>query len=305
MPAKGTTMSFTIGRLFHIIHISQDLEPLDAWYDDVFAPTRGIMDGGFSEIEKRDASLIVIADSMIEPMAPSKVEGAEVMPVGRFTAKFGQHWHSLAWYVDDVGPLWESMREQNIRVVTDGGVPLPTRPSGGSLFTHPKDTHTQLEFYPHIIPVDVRFKDDFDPFAWEKHPLGLRRLSSATVVVKDLDHATAVFTSGIGGKKIGEGVSDLTQCQYVLVAVGEETVVELATPLEETSMAGKDLAANGDACHAVTWQVNDLDQAREYLASKNIGIVDSDTTTLLADPADTFGGIMRFTTQVIPGDPRD
>ena len=65
-------------------------------------------------------------------------------------------------------------------------------------------------------------------------------------------------------------------------------IVELATPLEDNSIAGKDLAKNGDMCHAVTWQVNDLDQAREYLTSKNIGIVDSDATTLLADPEDTF-----------------
>ncbi len=100
------------------------------------------------------------------------------------------------------------------------------------------------------------------------------------MVVKDLDHATAIFTSGIGGTQIGEGTSDLTQCQYVLVAVGDETVVELATPLEDSSIAGRDLAQNGDACHAVTWQVNDLDQAREYLTSKNIGIVDSDDTTV-------------------------
>ncbi|MCW2522404.1 MAG: hypothetical protein JWO63_739 [Frankiales bacterium] len=298
-------MSFKIGKLFHIIHISEDMEPLDAWYDDVFAPTRGIMDNGFSPIEKRDASLIVIADAIIEPMAQSKMEGADVLPVGRFTKKFGRHWHSLAWYVDDVGPLWDSMKAQDVRVVTDGGVPLPTRPTGGSLFTHPKDTHTQLEFYPHIIPTDPRFAPDFDAFAWEKHPLGLKRLAYATVVVADLDRATAVFTTGIGGTKIGEGLSDLTQTRYVRVAVGDGTVVELATPLEDNSIAGRDLAKNGDMCHAVAWQVNDLDQTREYLASKNISIVDADETTLLANPEDTYGGVMRFTTEVIPGDPRD
>lgn len=123
--------------------------------------------------------------------------------------------------------------------------------------------------------------------------------------MKDLDKATKIFTSGIGGTQIGEGLSDLTQTRNVYVAVGESTVVELATPLEENSLAGKDLAANGDMCHAVTWQVNDLDQAREYLATKGVTILDSDATTLIADPATTFGGIMRFTTESIPGDPRD
>src|ERR1700760_3943404 len=170
-------MPFQIGRLFHIIHVAEDLDPLDAWYDDVFAPRRGILDQHFSEVEKRDASLIVIADAIIEPMAQSKVEWAELMPVGRFTARFGRHWHSLAWYVDDVGPLWESLHDRQIRLYTDGGIPLPERPSDGSLFTHPKETHTQLEFYPHIMPSDVRFDADFDTRAWEQHPLGISRLA--------------------------------------------------------------------------------------------------------------------------------
>jgi catechol 2,3-dioxygenase-like lactoylglutathione lyase family enzyme len=297
--------SFTIGRLFHIIHIAEDLAPLDAWYDDVFSPIRGIMDNGYSPVEKRDASLIVIGDAIIEPMAPSKVEGAEVMPVGRFYSRFGRHWHSLAWYVDDVGPLWDSMRAQNIRVVTDGGVPLPERPTDGSLFTHPRDTHTQLEFYPHVMPIDPRYSEDFDPSAWEKHPLGLRRLAYATVVVADLEKATAFFTTGLGGTRIAEGISDLTQTRNAYVAVGEGTVVELASPLEENSLAGRDLAADGDVCHAVTWQVNDLEQARDYLASKNIAILDADDKTLIADPDTTWGGLMRFTTEAVPGDPRD
>ncbi|MFA7323968.1 MAG: VOC family protein [Candidatus Nanopelagicales bacterium] len=298
-------MSFKIGKLFHIIHISDDLAELDAWYDDVFNPTRGIMDAGYSEIEKRDASLIVIGDAIIEPMAESDVEGSELMPVGRFYSRFGRHWHSLAWYIDDVGECWESMTGQNVRVVTDGGVPLPERPTSGSLFTHPRDTHTQLEFYPHVMPVDPRYASDFDAFAWERLPLGLKRLSYATVVVADLDKATKTFTDGLGGKLIHESTSDLTGTRNVYVAVGETTVVELALPLEPDSLAGHDLAANGDMCHAVAWQVLDLDRAADYLATKGIRVIGRDATTLLADPDDTFGAPMRFTTLAIPGDPRD
>ncbi|MDD2858814.1 MAG: hypothetical protein PHU75_09090 [Candidatus Nanopelagicales bacterium] len=298
-------MSYSIGKLFHIIHISDDLAELDAWYDDVFSPTRGIMDAGYSPIEKRDASLIVIGDAIIEPMAESDIEGSELMPVGRFYSRFGRHWHSLAWYIDDVGACWESMTSQNIRVVTDGGVPLPERPTDGSLFTHPRDTHTQLEFYPHVMPVDPRYADDFDAFAWEQHPLGLRRLSYATVVVADLEQATKTFTEGLPGTLIHESTSDLTGTRNVYVAVGETTVVELALPLEPDSLAGRDLAANGDMCHAVTWQVLDLDRAADYLATKGIRVIGRDATTILTDPDDTFGAPMRFTTVAIPGDPRD
>jgi hypothetical protein len=51
--------------------------PLDDWYDDVFFPRRGVMDGNHAPSLKRDASLLVIADIIIEPMAPSQLEGAE------------------------------------------------------------------------------------------------------------------------------------------------------------------------------------------------------------------------------------
>jgi hypothetical protein len=68
-----------IGDIFHIIHVSETLEPLDAFYDSVFGPRRGIMDGSYSALEKRDASLIAIGNCIIEPMAPSKhVEGWDV-----------------------------------------------------------------------------------------------------------------------------------------------------------------------------------------------------------------------------------
>ena len=40
-------MTLNIGKMFHIVHISEVLGPLDAWYDDVFAPKRGIMDNNY------------------------------------------------------------------------------------------------------------------------------------------------------------------------------------------------------------------------------------------------------------------
>jgi len=297
-------MSFTIGKLFHIIHISDDLAELDTWYDEVFSPTRGIMDAGYSPIEKRDASLIVIGDAIIEPMAESDVEGSELMPVGRFYKRFGRHWHSLAWYIEDVGEAWDTMTKLGVRVVTDGGVALPTRPTDGSLFTHPRDTHTQLEFYPHVMPVDPRYKDDFDPLAWEKLPLGLTRMAYATVVVSDLGKAQELFTNVLGGDLIHESISDLTGTHNLYVSVGENTIVELARPTTDDSIAARDLETNGDMCHAVTWQVVDLDRAEKFLASKGITIIARDEHTLIADPDDTFGAPMRFTDVSIPGDPR-
>jgi len=303
-----------IGSLFHIIHVSETLQPLDAFYDDVFGPRRGIMDGGYSAMEKRDASLIAIGNCIVEPMAPSKnVEGWDVMPVGRFWQKFGSHWHSLAWYCRETGAIWDRLEPRGVRMVTDGGNPLNGRPTGemsatshGSLFTHPKDTGTQLEFYPRVMPNDPRFLPGWDGNWWATHhPLGVRRLGYATLVVRDMDRAVDMYVNGLGGQPLHEGESALTGTRNVYVLVGTDTIVELATPLDGDSVAGRDMAAYGDMLHAVAFRVESLPAAEKHLAEKGIGIIGRDEHTILADPDKTFGAPFRFTTWDVPGDPRN
>ena len=89
------------------------------------------------------------------------------------------------------------------------------------------------------------------------------------------------------------------------LAVGGHTIVELAQPLEAGSLAGRDVAQNGDIMHAVAVQVADLDRAEQHLTGQGVRILDRDASTLLADPGTTFGAPFRFTTGAIPGDPRD
>ncbi len=297
-------MTFQIGRLFHVIHISDDLPTLDAWYDDVYAPRWGIMDNTYSEHEMRYASLPVVADTIVETMAPARVPGAESLPVARFEAKFGRRWHSLAWYVDDVGEIYDHLQQRGVRLTGHHGSAVGSRPQRGPIYTHPRDTHTQLEFYSPVPDIDFRFHDDFDATAWERHPIGIKRLAYATIVVGDVARATDFFTEGLHGHVICERQSTLTMTRNVYVLIGSDTVVELAQPLDGESLAGRDLATNGDMCHAIAWHVNDLDATAEYLASRHIRVIDRDDATLVADPADSFGAVTRFTTDDIPGDPR-
>ena len=300
--------------IFHIIHVSETLEPLDAFYDDIFGPRRGIMDGNYSAMEKRDASLIAIGNCIIEPMAPSKnVEGWDVMPVGRFWKKFGSHWHSLAWYCRETGAIWDRLEPRGVRMVTDGGNPLDGRPTGersatsnGSLFTHPKDTGTQLEFYPHVMPTDPRFAPGWDGEWWAaNHPLGVRRLAYATLAVRDMDQAVDMYVGGLGGQMLHENTSELTGTRNIYVLIGTDTIVELASPASSDSLAGQDLAAYGDMLHAVAFRVNSLAAAEKHLAGKGIGIIARDDQTIVADPEKTFGAPFRFTTWDVPGDPRN
>jgi catechol 2,3-dioxygenase-like lactoylglutathione lyase family enzyme len=311
-------MAFTIGPIFHLIHMSGDFWELSDWYADVFEPiefSKRHSDGHTFPTwtgEMRDASLIVVADVCFEPMSPSMfLDGWDKMPVGRFYNKFGQHWHSIAWYVHDNLDLYRSLKDRGVRFFFNGGSSDSSREptAGEALFTHPKDSAGALELMEGPRPDDdivrdPRFTSGYDAGRWAReHPLGIRRLAYITVVVSDLEKARKFYVEGLKGRVIAENDSLLTMTRNVYVAVGDHTIVELALPLESGTLAGRDLARNGDIMHSVAFQVVDLDQAERHLTSKGVKIAGRDGTTLLTDPETTFGAPFRFTT-ALPGDPR-
>jgi len=302
-----------IGDLYHVIHLTEDRAPLDAWFDEVFLPRRGFMDANYYDGEQRDASLVTVADAVVEVLAPARfAPGWDAMPIGRFFTRFGRHWHSIAWYVDDVGEAYDHLRSHGLRVIFPGGAADDdTRPSGGTpIFTHPKETLTQLQF---TWRRPVHGADDFaaragrdiDPrylpgwsSAWwaEHHPLGVERLAYLTIVTSDLDQARTVYVDVLGGELLRESTSSLTATDDLFVKVGAQTVVQLSRPHDAPSLARTDLDAWGNMLHAVAFQVRDLDAAERHLRDKGVGVVARDEHTLLADPADTFGAPYRFTT---------
>lgn len=298
-----------IGKLFHIIHMTGDLPALEAWYDDVFAVRRGFLDNNYMPGEKRDASLVVLGDCVIEPLAPAfRVDGWEAMPLGRFYNRFGNHWHSIAWYTDDAGEIWQRCHDAGVRVFVEGGVQTDIRPEPGSaIMTHPKDTIAQLEFFnpagSMIETKDPRLQPDWDPDWWvDHHPLGLLRLAYTTILTADPERAKNVYVDVIGGELLHEEKSALTGTENSYVLVGD-TVIELARPVDEDSIAAKDMAANKEIHHAAAFRVVDLDRAAEYLTSKGVAVLDRDDTTLITDPATTHGVPFRWTVADIPGRP--
>lgn len=300
-----------IGDLYHVIHLTEDRAPMDAWYDDVFLPRRGFMDANYYDGEQRDASLVTIADAVVEVLAPARfAEGWDVMPIGRFFTRFGRHWHSIAWYVEDIGQAWEHLRGQGLRVFFPGGAPGDeARPAGETpIFTHPKETITQLqftwrppihgaeEFSRHIV--DPRYQPGWWSGWWgEHHPLGVERLAYISVVTNDPSQAQSVYQGVLGGEVLREESSSLTATDDVYVKVGAQTVIQISRPHDEPSLARADLETNGNMLHAVAFQVRDLDAAERHLRSKGVGVVGRDEHTILADPADTFGAPYRFTTR--------
>jgi catechol 2,3-dioxygenase-like lactoylglutathione lyase family enzyme len=287
-------MGYRIGPLFHVIHITDDVARLDQWYVDVFGARRW-MDIHYSPLEMRDASIIVVSEVPIEPMATVAREGAERTPVGRFSAKVGPHLHSAAWYVDGAADLHESMVAQGVRVVGDGGLPVGAPGTSGALYTHPRDTAAQLEFFPGPRLDDPRDEPGWDASWWATdHPLGITGLSHLTVVVGDLARATAFYTEGLGGRLLAEGESALTATKDAFVSVGDHSVVCLSAPMSADSLAGRDHARNGDIFHSLTFRVADLDRADTHLRNHGIGVVGRDDTTLIADPTDAYGAVLAF-----------
>jgi catechol 2,3-dioxygenase-like lactoylglutathione lyase family enzyme len=309
-----------IGRLFHIIHMTDDLAGTQAWYDDVFSPYP-FLETGYAETLRRDASLVVVGDTVVEPLAPhfEAPDWAEY-PLGRFFSRFGPHWHSIAMYSDDIPAVWRRAHAFGIRVVGNHGAHTgvietedqlidPTAPSH-TINMHPKDAFTQVEIESTEIAErlrDPRVVGDpgYDPEWWIKnHPVKTPGLAYTTITVPDLDRAEQVYVEGLGARTLHKSESQLTGTSDVYVLLGD-TVVQLSRPTRDGTLAAQDFERFGSMHHAAAFKVQDLDATQEYFDSKGIATLDRDDETLVTDPATTKGVIFRWTTWDVPGGPRD
>jgi catechol 2,3-dioxygenase-like lactoylglutathione lyase family enzyme len=234
------------------------------------------------------------------------------MPLGRFYNRLGSRYHSLAWYVDEgFADLYTDLKAAGVRCYGTGGVTQDGAAPQGAVFTHPRDTYTQLEFVPAPDPStprgrrDPRFKPGWSPAWWaEYHPLRLQRFSHTTIATNDVAKARDLYVDVLKGTLLHEGEMAATRSTSAFVLVGEDLVVELAQPLDDESILAKDIERYHESLFAVTYQVADLAAAEAYLAGKGVGFVVNDGTTLISDPGTTQGCTMGFTTWAIPGDPR-
>ncbi|MEX1006368.1 MAG: VOC family protein [Acidimicrobiia bacterium] len=298
-----------IREFFHLIHVVDDMDEVDAWYDALFSP-RCFQPKGYADFEKRWASLSMIGDFMIEVIEPSAAPEHRQAPLPKFHGRFRQHFHSLAWYVDepDVKPLFDRLRARGARIAKPGGGMFPDGDvdPGNTIFTHPKDTFGQIEFVglnelwrAH----DPRFTPGWSGSWWrDEHPLGIEHVSHFTTIATDLDCARALYEDALAGRVIHEASS--ADAESVFVFVGTETVVELAKPTRSGSLLARDLEQNGELPHAVTFTVRDLDAAERHVEKVGVGIADRSGDAFTLDPADCFNAVYSFTDRVIPGDTR-
>jgi catechol 2,3-dioxygenase-like lactoylglutathione lyase family enzyme len=293
---------------FHLIHIVDDEDEVDTFYDRLFAPQR-FVERHWMEGEKRWASLSMVSDLMLEVIEPSGKDSDAHMALSKFRRRHGQHFHSLSWYVDpaDVKPLFDRLRAADVRVAKPGGGIYGSEVAdpGNTIFTHPKDTFGQLEFegkLAHWEQRDPRFQPGWTVAPWRQGPLGIERISHMTTLVRDLDRARQFYEHALGGVVLDE--QRAVTARRVFVLVGTDTVIELAQPTAEGSPLATDLAAHGELPHAATFKVRDLAAVEDHAARIGVGVVERDESTLTLDPADCFGAVWSFTERDIPGDPR-
>lgn len=294
---------FTIGKVFHLTHVVDDIDVVDKWYDEVFAVNRFYH--GYEELAGRTASLICIGDVVMEPMTPSREPNLRNPSVQKFHQRFGQHFHSIAWYVDDVQSISERLDQNGYRLFNIVGKQVKPPHKAAAIWTHPRETFGQIEFaLPGDFTPDPRFKPDWSSAFWrDQHPLGIERLSHLTVIVGDLAKAKKIYCDVLNSKLIHEDETPGRK-KSAYVVVSEDSIVELAQPLSTSTPEGRDLQKNGEGLFAMTFQSKDLGRAQEFLKSKGVvpAAEGKHGITLGADHA--FGMTVGFTDQAVTGDPR-
>jgi len=296
---------FTIGKLFHLTHVVEDLDTVDAWYDDVFAVERFYK--CYEKAATRHASLVVIADIVMEPVQLAyEVEGADRSPIGKFRTRYGQHYHSIAWYADDVRDGLERFEAAGIRLYDVKGRQVTGDRPSPAIWTHPRDTHALLEFAPNgNYAHDPRLEAGFSAARWRDHPLGIQRTSHVTVLFSDLANADAVYGQALGGRLIHtEEVAGRRRSRYY--ALGEDTIVEASQPLDGDGPEAQEMARYGEGVFSATFATSDLGAARNFLQSKGQSIEPDDDTDpgVVLPPEAAFGMRIRFSERRIPGDDR-
>ena len=143
---------------------------------------------------------------------------------------------------------------------------------------------------------DPRFGADYSSATYrDTHPLGIERTACLTVTTDDGERATEFFVNAMAGKVVHEVARTPHGTKSTMVQIGEETVVEVAQPVDADSRAAKDLEKCGGMLHAVTFQVKDLAKAADHLTSKGLRLERPADGHVVIDPADSHGALFRFT----------
>lgn len=288
---------FSVGKLFHLAHLVDDLDVVDRWYDEIFACERFYR--RYEEAAMREASLLVISDMLVEPIMPSTDARAAGSPLRKFRDRFGNRLHSIAWYVDDIKQCSAEFLAAGTRQVGLTGKPITDPSKAVAIWTHPGDTHALLEFCEAGFAKDPRLAPNWSADRWRTHPLAIQRTSHITCLFENIDDAESVYGSLLHGRLLS--AADDADAKRRYYHVGEETVIEAVQPLNASTPEGKDFAAAGEGVHALVFQTTNLSGAAQFLGEKGQRLVEHSADRFWVDLDPGFGLRVGFTDRVIPG----
>ncbi|MGY1742612.1 MULTISPECIES: VOC family protein [unclassified Blastococcus] len=298
------TGPYGIGLGIHTVHVAESVEPVARFLEDVLGAVlfMGVDEPGYLEPEDRWACVGVVSDWAIEVMAPNQPVDA-TKPVGRFFTKFGSHLHSIGFEVDDVVGLGNALISAGLYIGAPGGGQLEKMPEDATYcFPSPAQTAgVMVQLTAFSIPGDPRVLDSWSSQVkqWANiHPMGITGLAHQTVGVRDLDAAVARCVELFDARPVASGVSEVEGARYQLVQMGD-LLLRLAEPTDETSALGRHVARWKNMLYSVTFRVRDLAAAEAWLTAKGVGAERLSEGLLAADPDDTFGMPLFFTTDPV------
>jgi len=290
-----------IREFFHLIHVVDDIGAANERFGALFGTER--FSENWSDLDHRWASFTMLGDMMLELIQPRHTEEDEQFPLTKFHTRFGQHLHSLSWYVDleDMPQLFKAFRTEGVRVAKPGGGLFPegTEDPGMTMFTHAKDTAGQLEFVGvqgGPLDMDPRGKKGWAMPAPQSSPLTLVGVSHFTTSTRDLRGLKSLYERVLGAEPLHD------ESDRAFLRVGTESVVELAAPTSPTSLLGCDVATHGELPHAVTFRVVDLDVAERHATTIGIRTLDRGQGALVLNPDDLHGAVVAFIEHKTPSD---
>jgi hypothetical protein len=283
-----------IREFFHLIHVVDDIASANERFGALFGEAR--FNENWSDLDRRWASFLMLGDTMVELIQPSDASEDRQQALTKFRTRFGQHLHSLSWYVDeeDMPALFEAFLAEGVRIVKPGGGPFPdgNKDPGQTIFTHPKDTAGQMEFVGvqgRPLHFDPRSKAAWTPTPPDASPLTLVGVSHFTMGIIDPPKLKDLYERVMSARTLREQESS------IFLRVGSQSVVELAAPTSAESLLGRDVAANGELPHAVTFRVVDLEAAERHAATVGVRVLERTGRALVLAPDDMCGAVVALT----------
>lgn len=288
--------SFEMGRLFHLVHVVDDIDTARRWYSDVF----DALHVKRNDSPHRSGAFAVFADMIIEAMTPPAGEGAERSAVAVFRRRFGQRMHSVGMFADDLDALSVRLADHGFDVFDIAGNRVVGQAAVDAtwVWTHPKQTRTVFEFA--RVPAyhyDPRLHRSYSGRYWrDEHPLGLVGTSHLTMLVRDLEGAPNLYGGAFGGTLIKrEDVAGSHRSEFY--TFGPDLDVEIRQPLDDRSEDGRQLADVGEGCFGITFEVSDLGRAVEHLLGLGLPLIDIAPGQVLVPPRAAFGMGIAFAAQ--------